>query len=43
VADPDAAMERCKAGGGKLMGAPNVIQDPAGAIAALYESRSQAE
>ena len=43
VADPDAAMERCKAGGGKLMAAPNVSQDPAGAIAALYESRSQAE
>jgi len=53
VADLDAAIERCEARGGKLLlGAPKsagkgkrfcVIQDPAGAVAALYQSRSQSE
>ena len=53
VADLDAALEPCQAPrGGKLLGTPKTagdgsrfcpIQDPAGAIAALYESRLQAE
>lgn len=51
VADLAAALERCEARGGKVLGAPRsagggrfcVIQDPAGAVAALYESRSQSE
>ena len=52
VADLGAAMQRCEARGGKLLGAPKsagkgkrfcVIQDPAGAVAALYESRSPSE
>jgi predicted enzyme related to lactoylglutathione lyase len=49
VADLDEAMRRCEARGGKILRAPKgveagsrfaVIRDPAGAIAALYESRS---
>ena len=52
VADLDVAMQRCEARGGKILGAPRsagagsrfcIIQDPAGAISALYESRSQSE
>jgi uncharacterized protein len=52
VADLDTALEQCQARGGKVLGAPRsmgdgsrfcVIEDPAGAVAALYESRSQAE
>jgi len=51
VADLAAALERCTALGGKILTAPRsagggsfcVIQDPAGAVAALYESRSKAE
>ena len=51
VADLTTALERCQARGGKILGAPRsiggsrfcVIQDPAGAVAALYESRSKSE
>ncbi len=52
VADLEVAPQRCEARGGKVLGTPRsagggsrfcVIQDPAGAIAALYESRAQAE
>ena len=48
----DAALQLCQTRGGKLSGTPMTvgdgsrfcpIQDPAGAIAALYESWSQAE
>jgi predicted enzyme related to lactoylglutathione lyase len=49
VADLEEAMRRCESGGGKILRRPNdmgsenrfcVIRDPAGAVAALYESRS---
>lgn len=51
MADLAAAVERCQARGGEVLSAPRsigdsrlcVIQDPAGVIAALYESRSQSE
>jgi hypothetical protein len=52
LADLDAALQRCEERGGKLLGAPKrardgnrfcAIQDPAGAIAALYESRTGTE
>lgn len=51
VPDLDAALQQCEARGGKLLGAPKragdsrfcVVQDPAGAIAALYQSRTETE
>ncbi len=51
VADLDESLRQCEARGGKVLRAPKsfgtdrfcVIQDPAGAIAALYESRSPKE
>ena len=50
VADLDESLRQCEELGGKLLRAPKsfgndrfcVIQDPAGAIAALYESRPAA-
>jgi predicted enzyme related to lactoylglutathione lyase len=52
AADLDVARQHCEARGGKVLGTPgnagggnrfSAIQDPPGAIAALCESRSQAE
>ena len=50
VADLDESMRRCEARGGKILRQPKaggpgrfcVMQDPAGAVAALYEARQQA-
>jgi predicted enzyme related to lactoylglutathione lyase len=52
AADLDVTLQRCEARAGEVLGKPRsagggsrfcAIQDPAGAVAALYESRSQAE
>lgn len=52
VADLATASQRCRARGGKLLGSSGtagdgsrfrVIQDPAGAVAALYQAPSKAE
>jgi uncharacterized protein len=52
VADLDASCQRCLAAGGKIVAKPRnyggqgrycVIQDPAGAVAALYQPELQSE